>query len=63
VFLIEDDYRIALLQAEAAFITSFVDKIEGGWAAPWQAHRARHEASGAGTPANPPGGTTGADHQ
>jgi DNA-binding PadR family transcriptional regulator len=63
VFLIEDDYRIALLQAEAAFITSFVDKIEGGWAAPWEAHRASHEASDVGTPAKPPGGTTGADHQ
>jgi DNA-binding PadR family transcriptional regulator len=39
VFLIEDDYRIALLEAEASFITAFIGKIEGGWSGPWQAHR------------------------
>jgi DNA-binding PadR family transcriptional regulator len=45
VFLIEDDYRIALLEAETAFITTFIGKIEDprdGWSGPWQAHRAGH---------------------
>src|SRR5258706_11674238 len=40
VFLVEDDYRVALLQAEAAFITRFLGKIEdseNGWSGPWQA--------------------------
>lgn len=46
VFLIEDDYRIALLEAEAAFITTFTGKIEDpgdGWSGPWQAHHASHD--------------------
>ena len=40
LFLVEDDYRIALLEAEAAaFITTFTGKIEdpgSGWSGPWQ---------------------------
>jgi DNA-binding PadR family transcriptional regulator len=46
VFLVEDDYRIALLEAEAAFITSFLTKLEDsgdGWSGPWQAHHASHD--------------------
>lgn len=46
VFLVEDDYRIALLEAEAAFITDFTGKLEDpadGWSGPWQAHHASHD--------------------
>ena len=62
VFLVEDDYRIALLEAEASFITTFLDKIENpenGWAGPWQAHHAGQQPGEAGTQANIPTGTTG----
>ena len=56
LFLVEDDYRIALLEAEAAFITTFTGKIEdpgSGWSGPWQAHHAGHGPAGAGTRADP----------
>jgi hypothetical protein len=46
VYLIEDDYRIALLEAEAAFITSFLattEDAQNGWSGPWQAHHASHD--------------------
>jgi DNA-binding PadR family transcriptional regulator len=46
VFLVEDDYRIALLEAEATFITTFTGKIEDpgdGWSGPWRAHLASHD--------------------
>jgi hypothetical protein len=55
VFLVEDDYRIALLEAEAAFISAFTSKIEdpgSGWSGPWQAHHAGHGPAGAGTRAD-----------
>lgn len=61
VFLVEDDYRIALLEAEAAFITAFVDKIEDGWSGPWQALHASHDPGEAATQAQPASGTRGAD--
>jgi DNA-binding PadR family transcriptional regulator len=64
VFLIEDDYRIALLEAEAAFITAFIAKIEdpeNGWSGPWQAYHASRDRGQAGNQAGTPGGTTGAD--
>jgi DNA-binding PadR family transcriptional regulator len=67
VFLIEDDYRIALLDAEASFITTFLGKIEdpeNGWSGPWQAWHASHGPGGPDeTPAQGtnPSGTTGAD--
>jgi DNA-binding PadR family transcriptional regulator len=67
VFLVEDDYRIALLEAEASFITSFLAKIddpENGWSGPWQAYHASGGPGGPGeAPAQPanPSGTTGAD--
>jgi DNA-binding PadR family transcriptional regulator len=56
MFLIEDDYRIALLEAEAAFITTFTSKIEdpgGGWSGPWRAHHASRDPGQAGTQADP----------
>jgi DNA-binding PadR family transcriptional regulator len=62
VFLVEDDYRIALLEAEASFITTFLDKIENpenGWAGPWQAHHASQQPGEAGTQTNIPTETTG----
>jgi DNA-binding PadR family transcriptional regulator len=64
VFLVEDDYRIALLEAEASFITTFLDKIEDledGWSGPWQNCHASHDSGEAGTQANTPSVTTGAD--
>jgi len=48
-FLVEDDYRIALLDAEASFITTFLGKIEdpeNGWSGPWQAHHASQHPGG-----------------
>jgi DNA-binding PadR family transcriptional regulator len=59
VFLVEDDYRIALLEAEAAFITDFIGKIEdpeNGWSGPWQAYLASHGPGETGTQANSPSG-------
>jgi DNA-binding PadR family transcriptional regulator len=56
MFLIEDDYRIALLEAEAAFITTFTSKIEdpgSGWSGPWRAHHAGRDRGQAGTRADP----------
>ena len=41
MFLVEDDYRIALLEAEAAFVATFTSEIEdpgSGWSGPWRAH-------------------------
>jgi DNA-binding PadR family transcriptional regulator len=67
VFLIEDDYRIALLDAEASFITTFLGKIEdpgNGWSGPWQAYHASHgpgRPDEAPTQQTNPSGTTGAD--
>lgn len=56
LFLVEDDYRIALLEAEAAFITTFTSKIEdpgSGWSGPWRAHHASRGPGQAGTQADP----------
>ena len=56
MFLVEDDYRIALLEAEAAFITTFTSKTEdpgSGWSGPWRAHHASRDPGQAGTRANP----------
>ena len=49
VFSVEDDYRIALLDAEASFITTFLGKIEdpqNGWSGPWQAYDASQHPGG-----------------
>lgn len=38
LFLVEEDYRLALLHAEAAFIDDFIERIthpQTGWAAQW----------------------------
>jgi DNA-binding PadR family transcriptional regulator len=40
LFLVEEDYRLALLDAEIAFVEQFIDRItdkETGWAGPWAA--------------------------
>lgn len=63
VFLVEDDYRIALLEAEAAFITAFPCKIEdpeNGRSGPWQAYHATRPGD-PGTQTNAPSGMTGAE--
>jgi len=49
VFPVEDDYRIALLDAEASFITTLLGKIEdpeNGWSGPWQAYHASQHPGG-----------------
>ena len=67
VFLIEDDYRIALLEAEASFITAFTGKIEGpdgDWYGPWQTFHASQrpgEPGQARTQEDTPYGATGED--
>ncbi len=42
LFLVEEDYRLALLEAESAFVERFIEQIthpETGWGRPWaQAH-------------------------
>jgi DNA-binding PadR family transcriptional regulator len=42
LFLVEEDYRLALLDAESSFVERFIDQItnpETGWGQPWaQAH-------------------------
>jgi len=42
LFLVEEDYRLALLDAESSFVERFIDQItdpETGWGRPWaQAH-------------------------
>ena len=49
LFLVEEDYRVALLDAEAAFIQDFIERIidpQTGWAPLWSefhAHRAAQE--------------------
>lgn len=56
MFLVEEDYRIALLEAEAAFITTFTSKIQdpgSGWSGPWRAHHAGRDPGQAGTLADP----------
>lgn len=38
LFLVEEEYRIALLDAEVAFVEGFIARIthpHSGWAAPW----------------------------
>ena len=38
LFLVEEDYRLALLDAESAFVGRFIERItdpETGWRGPW----------------------------
>lgn len=48
LFLVEEEYRLALLDAEIAFVEALVERIENpntGWRAPWaQFHREREES-------------------
>jgi DNA-binding PadR family transcriptional regulator len=48
LFLVEEDYRLALLDAEAAFVRRFIDHItdpDTGWGPPWaQIHDERDNA-------------------
>lgn len=50
LFLVEEDYRLALLDAEAAFIEHFIDRItnpQTGWAPQWsEFHRAQRASEG-----------------
>jgi DNA-binding PadR family transcriptional regulator len=49
LFLVEEEYRLALLDAEMAFVKDFVERIEdpaSGWRGPWeQFHRNRESGS------------------
>ena len=49
LFLVEEDYRLALLDAEAAFVQRFVEQItdpQDGWGRPWaQFHDAAAETT------------------
>lgn len=47
LFLVDEDYRLALLDAELAFIDKLIARItdpETGWAGPWRAHVAQARA-------------------
>jgi hypothetical protein len=48
LFLVEEEYRLAVLDAEIAFVERFIDRItdpDTGWAQPWAAfHDAAHPA-------------------
>ncbi len=50
LFLVEEDYRLALLDAEAAFVESFIERIthpQTGWAPQWsEFHGAQRAAEG-----------------
>ena len=50
LFLVEEEYRLALLDAEATFIEGFIERItnpQTGWASQWsEFHRARPTAEG-----------------
>ena len=46
LFLVEEEYRLALLDAETAFVEGFVERItdpQTGWAGPWAAFHAAPE--------------------
>jgi DNA-binding PadR family transcriptional regulator len=48
LFLVDEDYRLALMDAELEFIDRLIAKVttpETGWAGPWAAHRARAGAA------------------
>ena len=41
LFLVDEEYRVALLDAETAFLDRLIERItdpENGWAGPWAAH-------------------------
>jgi DNA-binding PadR family transcriptional regulator len=44
LFLVEEEYRLAVMAAEVGFIDGLIDKItnpQDGWAGPWAAHLAQ----------------------
>jgi DNA-binding PadR family transcriptional regulator len=46
LFLVEEDYRLALLDAESAFVEGFIERItdaETGWGPPWAQFHTKHE--------------------
>jgi len=44
VFLVEDDYRVALLRAEVSFIHELLDRIsDPGWVSDWATYHADDE--------------------
>jgi DNA-binding PadR family transcriptional regulator len=47
LFLVEEEYRIAILDAEASFVRWFIGQIEGGWGEPWAAMRGEHDQADA----------------
>ncbi|TDE97304.1 PadR family transcriptional regulator [Occultella glacieicola] len=54
VFLVEDEYRERLLDAESGFIRTLLDRIDSpdaGWVEPWRAYH--RKAPGPGAPENP----------
>ncbi len=58
LFLVEEEYRLALMDAEYAFVAGFIARItdtESGWSRPWaEFHRAAGTAAGADEPAAGP---------
>jgi DNA-binding PadR family transcriptional regulator len=52
LFLVEDDYRVALVDAEAAFIRELLTTMDdpaAGWTGPWEAHHSGAAGNGAKT--------------
>jgi DNA-binding PadR family transcriptional regulator len=54
LFVVEEEYRLAVLDAESAFVRRFIDRVtdpETGWGRAWaQAHAAREAQSGGWSP-------------
>ena len=47
LFLVEEEYRIALLDAEASFVRWFIERIKADWGEPWAAIRGEHDRADA----------------
>lgn len=48
LFLVDEEYRVALLDAETAFLGRLIERItdpENGWAGPWDAHLLQNSSS------------------
>ena len=49
IFLVEDEYRLAMVAAEAEFIRQFIENVtrsETGWAEPWAAFHSNQASGG-----------------
>ncbi|GLZ06057.1 PadR family transcriptional regulator [Actinomadura sp. NBRC 104412] len=44
LFLVEEEYRLALLDADASFVAGFIERITDDWGPLWEAH---HRSQGA----------------